>query len=275
LSEDTGYVLYSAFGSFYIPSCIMVFVYIKIYFAVRKRARRHFSKQKEDKKTACLKDDDPSKHWTKPKKVFKMHVITESKMVLYDEPSKTCHNGVLINNKDDMENTEVASMSDVNDEDDDLSGEKMGHTKLSSTKNVEKNAKNNIIKNVLLTPLMSKRFKQNDDTTDGEMFDQHITAAERQKKINARNKERRATLIVGLIMGSFIACWFPFFFLYSLSPLCPICETNPESRYCVPSWGFQFAFWLGYSNSALNPIIYTVFNKDFRTAFAKILFHSK
>ena len=35
LSEDIGYVLYSAFGSFYIPSCIMVFVYINIYFAAR------------------------------------------------------------------------------------------------------------------------------------------------------------------------------------------------------------------------------------------------
>lgn len=42
--------MYSAFGSFYIPSCIMVFVYIKIYFAARERARRvvkklHFSKR--------------------------------------------------------------------------------------------------------------------------------------------------------------------------------------------------------------------------------------
>ena len=40
LSEDIGYVLYSALGSFYIPSCIMVFVYIRIYFAARARARR-------------------------------------------------------------------------------------------------------------------------------------------------------------------------------------------------------------------------------------------
>ena len=39
LSEDLGYVMYSAFGSFYIPSAIMVFVYIKIYFAARERAR--------------------------------------------------------------------------------------------------------------------------------------------------------------------------------------------------------------------------------------------
>lgn len=33
-------MLYSALGSFYIPSCIMVFVYIRIYFAARARARR-------------------------------------------------------------------------------------------------------------------------------------------------------------------------------------------------------------------------------------------
>ena len=36
--------MYSAFGSFYIPSCIMVFVYIKIYYAARERARRNIKK---------------------------------------------------------------------------------------------------------------------------------------------------------------------------------------------------------------------------------------
>ena len=95
---------------------------------------------------------------------------------------------------------------------------------------------------------------------------------EREKKRLARKKERRATLILGLIMGSFIACWFPFFFLYSISPVCPICEEEPDSPCCVQAWGFSFAFWLGYSNSALNPVIYTIFNKDFRRAFKRILF---
>jgi len=82
--------------------------------------------------------------------------------------------------------------------------------------------------------------------------------APRERKRVARKKERRATLILGLIMGSFIACWFPFFFLYSIRE--------------VEGAGFSFAFWLGYSNSALNPVIYTVFNKDFRRAFKRILF---
>jgi len=87
---------------------------------------------------------------------------------------------------------------------------------------------------------------------------------EKEKRRIARKKEKRATLILGLIMGSFIACWLPFFFLYILTPACPKCK--------IPDAAFAIAFWLGYMNSALNPAIYTIFNKDFRRAFRRILF---
>lgn len=87
---------------------------------------------------------------------------------------------------------------------------------------------------------------------------------EREKRRLARKKEKRATLILGFIMGSFIACWLPFFLLYIVKPLFP--NLN------IPSQAFVIAFWLGYMNSALNPFIYTVFNKDFRRAFRRILF---
>lgn len=88
---------------------------------------------------------------------------------------------------------------------------------------------------------------------------------EKEKRRIARKKEKRATLILGLIMGSFIACWLPFFFLYILMPAC-------KERCHIPDWAFSVAFWLGYMNSALNPAIYTIFNKDFRRAFRRILF---
>lgn len=84
---------------------------------------------------------------------------------------------------------------------------------------------------------------------------------EREKKRIARKKEKRATLILGLIMGSFIACWLPFFFMYILRLV-----------QHIPGFAFSTAFWLGYMNSALNPVIYTIFNKDFRRAFRRILF---
>ncbi len=50
MSQDVGYVLYSAFGSFYIPSCIMVFVYVKIYYAARDRARRNIKVRRKSRR---------------------------------------------------------------------------------------------------------------------------------------------------------------------------------------------------------------------------------
>uniref|UniRef100_A0ACB8EI80 Uncharacterized protein n=1 Tax=Sphaerodactylus townsendi TaxID=933632 RepID=A0ACB8EI80_9SAUR len=40
---------------------------------------------------------------------------------------------------------------------------------------------------------------------------------------------------------------------------------------CISRTLFKFFFWIGYCNSSLNPIIYTVFNRDFRRAFQHLL----
>lgn len=45
---------------------------------------------------------------------------------------------------------------------------------------------------------------------------------------------------------------------------CPIDE-------CVPGWLFTIAFWLGYANSAVNPLLYAAVSRDFRLAFRKFL----
>jgi hypothetical protein len=69
--------------------------------------------------------------------------------------------------------------------------------------------------------------------------------------------------VLGIIMATFIGCWLPFFATYLISSL---------GKYEVPGAVFAVFFWLGYCNSALNPIIYTIFNQDFRKAFKKIVF---
>ncbi|OWK59991.1 Alpha-2C adrenergic receptor [Lonchura striata] len=43
----------------------------------------------------------------------------------------------------------------------------------------------------------------------------------------------------------------------------------------VPETLFKFFFWIGYCNSSLNPVIYTIFNQDFRRSFKHILFKKK
>ncbi|XP_046870862.1 alpha-2B adrenergic receptor [Hypomesus transpacificus] len=78
------------------------------------------------------------------------------------------------------------------------------------------------------------------------------------------NREKRFTFVLAVVIGVFVVCWFPFFFSYSLVAVCPETCSLPKPL-------FTFFFWIGYCNSCLNPVIYTIFNKDFRKAFKKIL----
>lgn len=89
---------------------------------------------------------------------------------------------------------------------------------------------------------------------------------EKHKRRIAKARERRATIVLGIVMAAFILCWCPFFTLYVVSAFC---------EDCIPETVFDIFFWIGYCNSALNPVIYTVFNRDFKHAFIKILFGSK
>ncbi|XP_071379479.1 alpha-2A adrenergic receptor-like [Centroberyx affinis] len=78
-----------------------------------------------------------------------------------------------------------------------------------------------------------------------------------------QNREKRFTFVLAVVMGVFVLCWFPFFFTYTLTAVCDSC--------CVPETLFKMFFWFGYCNSSLNPVIYTIFNNDFRRSFKKIL----
>ncbi|KAJ2940063.1 hypothetical protein O0L34_g14098 [Tuta absoluta] len=77
-------------------------------------------------------------------------------------------------------------------------------------------------------------------------------------------RERKAARTLGIIMSAFLACWLPFFLWYVITALCGGgCYSPPAIVAAV--------FWVGYFNSALNPLIYAYFNRDFRAAFRKTL----
>ncbi|XP_013776218.2 octopamine receptor-like [Limulus polyphemus] len=85
---------------------------------------------------------------------------------------------------------------------------------------------------------------------------------EQRQKISV-SKERRAARVLGIVMGVFVLCWLPFFLMYVILPFCATCTVSKRVG--------GFITWLGYVNSALNPVIYTVFNPDFKKAFQKLL----
>lgn len=78
-------------------------------------------------------------------------------------------------------------------------------------------------------------------------------------------REHKAAKTLGVIMGAFLFCWLPFFTWYLTVTMC--------GRHCPPSPPIVIAalFWIGYVNSALNPVIYALFNRDFRNAFRRLL----
>ncbi|GFW64414.1 octopamine receptor [Trichonephila clavipes] len=84
-----------------------------------------------------------------------------------------------------------------------------------------------------------------------------------QKERICLQKERRAAQVLGIVMGVFVLCWLPFFTMYVILPFCESCYISDDM--------INFITWLGYMNSALNPVIYTVFNTDFRRSFQRLL----
>uniref|UniRef100_A0A183U389 G_PROTEIN_RECEP_F1_2 domain-containing protein n=1 Tax=Toxocara canis TaxID=6265 RepID=A0A183U389_TOXCA len=74
------------------------------------------------------------------------------------------------------------------------------------------------------------------------------------------------SLTVKICALCFIICWMPFFVLYLIEVFV---EHVIEGK--LFSLFSELFLWLGYSNSVLNPIIYTMYNGDFRRCFRDLL----
>ena len=77
--------------------------------------------------------------------------------------------------------------------------------------------------------------------------------------------EQKATKVLGLVFFVFVVCWAPFFMVNVTCALWPAAVDN------IPGYLLLTFQWLGFLSSTMNPIIYTIFNRNFRETFRKLV----
>nr|WNH96631.1 5-HT1D [Sinonovacula constricta] len=268
ISQDLGYTVFSTVGAFYFPLFLMVFLNFKIYVAARSRIRKkNFTArpsctvntmvQQTEKHAASSCSDDEG--YTVYNGSAAVTAINEEMQMSDGEsgtplnsgsitlqiPPSTSNSVSLINYKKINGHTKI---DDIN--------RRSNNTTTTHTNGVSKQG-----------PLPIVRFHENNNHKhELQKLKKKRRDADRKRKDKMEMKrERKAAKVLGIITGAFIACWLPFFALAVIMPFCG------NSCY-VPPMFISFCLWLGYANSSLNPILYTIFNPSFRKAFHKIIY---
>ncbi|CAI5438545.1 unnamed protein product [Caenorhabditis angaria] len=298
------YIIFSASSSFYIPMIIVVFVYFRIYIAARAATKSIYSgmmsvtaaaNKKQNPKNYLLNHPDVISKDSLP--MLRVHrgssivqtgtptkpykpIDARSPKIKQQEPlGKTVTNRALISRHKRNGRSSESSIEDslngvpaLNSSQKTVEelGSLMENSRSSSTdsQNDENfsNNQNNNNNNNEMTKSISDEEKLNDGTSKkkGIASKLNFLIKRGQKKRTAGAYEKRLSLeikaakTVAIVTGCFIFCWLGFSLIYGL-------------QYNAPPVVWSILFWLGYLNSALNPVIYTVFNREFRICFKRLL----
>uniref|UniRef100_A0A7E4W8F5 G_PROTEIN_RECEP_F1_2 domain-containing protein n=1 Tax=Panagrellus redivivus TaxID=6233 RepID=A0A7E4W8F5_PANRE len=282
VSNELGYVLYSSLGSFYIPVIILMLVYWRIYAITKHHSRQRLKETERTDKTLCQLAAA-----SRVNAAARFAENGKEKVSGYSAAQMPLIETALIVQKETSNNLKkVAPAEDVGVPDCDMGCHSQNGSSTTTTGDecyvpAPGKGNNNNISEMMpssdIKPIKSKRTtfhkklfefntfytKRTKWTTSLEQINESgenkKTTDKRRRLLKA--KERQATLLLGLILTAFIASWLPFFVLYVLGAF----------SYEAPEVVFKFFFWLGYCNSGINPVIYTVFNREFKRALCRQL----
>ncbi|KAJ3615231.1 hypothetical protein NHX12_018799 [Muraenolepis orangiensis] len=261
INEEKWYVIASCIGSFFLPCVIMVLVYVRIYQIAKRRTRAPPGNKRPREMQAMKPPSDRKKNGVGvavggANEAGAGERLCRTKLNGEPEVAGVAEDAGEAGAEEDEE--EEGENNGLDPEESSSSDHKVSHT--CSKKKASGKTK-------------LSQIKPGGEVEGEEEEEEERPAARQQRQRHQstkgsrwkgrQNREKRFTFVLAVVIGVFVVCWFPFFFTYTLKALCESCS--------VPCTLFKFFFWFGYCNSALNPIIYTIFNNDFRRSFKKIL----
>ncbi|XP_076265287.1 putative G-protein coupled receptor No18 isoform X2 [Rhynchophorus ferrugineus] len=246
-NKNTGYVIFSAMGSFFIPMVVMLYVYVRISCVIAQRHDQlsHIDTSYHQGKQNVLQAEESD--------VDRASSETEEgnhRCARYYRHLHACsHNlEILSNHRNSTAETPKKSSN--------------------STRLLRPNMSFSYPNHEPLTPVKSSSsfFRSSLPPRTRPEPHIHLDASmlnyEPASRVSSFRRETKTAQTLSIVMGGFILCWLPFFIFYLLTPFIQQNNVNQLIMQCCT--------WLGWINSAINPFIYAFYSPDFRIAFWRL-----
>ncbi|KAJ8913838.1 hypothetical protein NQ315_003747 [Exocentrus adspersus] len=277
VSQDVKYQIFATSSTFYVPLLVIFVLYWKIFQTARKRIRRRREVKPHvaEKVEKTNNNSKVTKNFLSRRKFLRMKKYS-------DKQSSAAE--ALVNSLVMMEGQSTTTMEIV-EEQDEQPNDQEETTAFTISKPTVGNTQNDVpVISNNVSPEKSSATTNNgsashqshiSDISRAEILNKEIppcpasvdklipSRKEKKESLEAK-RERKAAKTLAIITGAFVMCWLPFFILALLMPLC-------GDGCTISDYIMSFALWLGYFNSTLNPVIYTIFSPEFRQAFKRIL----